>query len=131
MKKALILISLFLIFANGCSERNKNQFYIKNSSLGSVTLNFKGQLFTVTNGSDLLIDDISNGTYEYKTVYSVPAGVDSTAEEGSLAENIYFSGETRWSIQYVGNLKVDDAGKVTYTIGATLTSSNSSTVISE
>lgn len=132
MKKMLTLISLFLIFSQGCSERNKNQFYVKNSSLGSITMNFKGQLFTVANGSDLLIDDIPNGTFEYETVFTSPPA-DATVEEGGLTDNILFGGETRWSIQYVGWLVVEDSDpanpKVTYHIGATLTSTNSSTAI--
>lgn len=134
MKKILILISfLVVIFSTGCHERNKNQFYVKNSSLGSITMNFKGQLFTVANGADLLIDDVPNGTFEYETVYAIPAGVDSTVEEEGLTDKILFGGETRWSIQYVGWLIVDNTDpanpKVTYHIGATLTSTNSSTPI--
>lgn len=129
MKKISIVFCFFVLFATSCTEKNKNEFYIKNSALAPITMNFKGQLFTVNNGSDLLIDDISNGTFEYVTTYYFPAGVDTAAEGAGLTNKILFNGQTRWSLQYTGSLKVDDAGKAIYNIGATLTSSNSSTAL--
>jgi hypothetical protein len=70
----------------GCAS--KNEVKITNVAGGSILINFRAQTYLIQPSGYASITDIPNGTYDYSTTYSIPAGytgnVDGDAASGSL-----------------------------------------------
>lgn len=69
-----VFISLVItVFLFGCS--NDNEIKISNLAQGDVFFNFRAKKYVVVgNGGEITIDEIPNGSFEYATTFSVPAG---------------------------------------------------------
>lgn len=121
MKKVILILLLLVLFI-GCRKNDQeisNELIISNSALAAVTVNFRGNAYTVTVGETKTITDIPNGTYTYETAANLPAGAISITKGTHLDDTLVFTGKTKYTIFYSATLL---AG--VYELNATLSASN-------
>jgi hypothetical protein len=119
LKKYKILVTVLVVFAfllSSCDNDLKNLFRFRNNSQSDLTINFRGNHYQVSAGTVYDIKDTPKGTYEYSTIYRLPAGVKSYSSEGELSGQVDFQQGTTALIIYTSTY-LDSA----YTIFATLT----------
>ena len=115
----LIILSVFSIIT-GCKTTVDNSFRINNLAAANVIVNFRAQAITVTSGGSAVINEIPQGTYNYTTIYAIPAGAKSSSTSGDLSGQVVINAGTRILLIYTSVF--DTSG--TYKISATITSSD-------
>lgn len=99
------LILLVTLLLSGCSSSINNSITFKNLASGDVYINFRGGLITVPAGETSSITDIPNGTYDYSTTYSAPAGVLSSSTVGNTMGNLVIKAGTKILFVYSSTLQ--------------------------
>ena len=70
MKKQLIvlftLVTISLITFTSCEPFIQNKITIRNLAAGDVKLNLRGNLYDISAGQILVLNDFKKGTFEYK-----------------------------------------------------------------
>ncbi len=126
MKKQIVIAAVLFLFAltlTSCTSDLKNRFKFENHSSGKVSINFRGDLYSVDAGATFSITDIPKGTYSYATTYQLPAGTITSAAEGDVAGSVVFETSTRILVIYSSTFN-----EGAYTIYATISSSDDQTV---
>ena len=113
-----IILSVFFVIA-GCKTSIDNSFRINNLAAAKVIVNFRAQAITVTPGGSAVIKEIPQGTYDYTTIYAIPAGAKGSGGAG-LSGQVVINPGTRILLIYTS--VYDTSGL--YTISATMTSSD-------
>jgi hypothetical protein len=124
MKQLSIFFTLLILSVGlfGCeSDSPINTINFTNSSLASVAVNFRGELYQIPVGESVQLTEILDGEYEYETSFTIPSAGNGEFEAGEqLAGILDMKAGTTVLIYYVG--AIDQDGK--YLIDATVTSSN-------
>ena len=103
MKKWLFpVVVLFLIAINfvSCSSSLSNSITFNNSTQGDIYINFRGQVITIPSGQNSVVNKIPQGTYNYATTFSVPAGATASSSQGNLAGSFTISADTKIMLLY-------------------------------
>ncbi|NLW32263.1 MAG: hypothetical protein GXY77_12510 [Fibrobacter sp.] len=119
-----VFISLVItVFLFGCS--NDNEIKISNLAQGDVFFNFRAKKYVVVgNGGEITIDEIPNGSFEYATTFSVPAGASFGIEGDAGAGLLEFEkSETRHLLIYSSTF---DDGNYTLYVNKTSSKTQSS-----
>jgi hypothetical protein len=95
-----ICISLTIIFINGCSGKINNSVTFNNLALGTVYVNFRGEAINVTSGNSVVVQEIPNGTYNYATTFSLPAGAIGGSLQGDYKGTMTIAAGTKITILY-------------------------------
>ena len=123
MKQLSIFFTLLILsigLFNCSSDGPINTINFTNSSLASVAVNFRGELYQIPVGESVQLTEILDGEYEYETAFTIPAGAGEFEAGEQLAGILDMKAGTTVLIYYVG--AIDQDGK--YFIDATVTSSN-------
>ena len=104
MKKQLIvlfiLVAISVISFTSCEPFIENKIIAKNLAAGDVQLNIRGQAYEVPAGQTVVINDFKKGTFEYSTIYSIPADATDFSEEGDVSGTMVFNAGTEISVTY-------------------------------
>lgn len=123
MKKQLIVLftlaTIFLITLTSCEPFIQNKITIRNLAAGDVKLNLRGNLYDISAGGTLVLNDFKKGTFEYTTTYTLPAGATDFATDGDVSGQFILNAGTEVVLLYSSTL-ID--GK--YTIYGALTTSD-------
>ena len=123
MKKQLVvlftLVAIALITFTSCEPLIENKITIKNQAAAGVVLNLRGQNYNIAAGETIVLNDFKKGTFEYETLYSVPAGAIEFAAEGDVSGEIVLNAGTEVLIIYTSTF-LDE----TYTIYGSMTTSD-------
>ena len=108
MKKHLIvlftLVTISVISFTACEPFIENKIIVKNLAAGDVQLNIRGQVNNVPSGQTVILSDFKKGTFEYETIYSVPAGATEFSAEGDVTGEMVLNAGTEVLIVYTSTL---------------------------
>lgn len=93
------------VFLLGCS--NDNEIEITNLAQGDIYFNFRAKEYVIAaDGGEITIDEVPNGTFDYATTYSVPAGATGCEVEGDAGAGFldFEKRETRHLLIYSSTL---------------------------
>ncbi|MDT3695350.1 MAG: hypothetical protein ROY99_03090 [Ignavibacterium sp.] len=123
MKKQIVtllsVIVISVISLTGCEPFLVNKIIARNLAAAEVKLNIRGQIYSVPSGETLILNDFKKGSFEYETIYSVPAGATEFAAEGEVAGEIVLNAGTEVLIVYTSTLVEEK-----YTLYGSMTSSD-------
>lgn len=123
MKKQIVILlsilTLSVISFTSCEPLIENKITARNLAAAEVKLNIRGQLYSIPSGETLILNDFKKGTFEYETIYSVPAGATQFAAEGDVSGEIKLNAGTEVLIVYTSTL-VEES----YTLYGSLTSTD-------
>lgn len=123
MKKQIVillsLVILSVISFTSCEPFIENKITARNLAAAEVKLNIRGQLYSIPAGETLILNDFKKGSFEYETIYSVPAGATEFVAEGDVAGEMVLNAGTEVLIVYTSTL-IDE----TYTIYGSMTSTD-------
>ncbi|GAB4287876.1 MAG: hypothetical protein Kow0098_05000 [Ignavibacteriaceae bacterium] len=122
MNKTTTIKSLIFIILAGfysCSTSVETEISFQNLASNKVYVNFRAELIPVESGQIVKITDLPKGSYEYDTIYEIPAGVTSAVAEGDVSGLININAGTSVLVVYTSVLI-----EGTYTLSATLTTSD-------
>ncbi|HUX60454.1 MAG TPA: hypothetical protein VMV32_04010 [Ignavibacteriaceae bacterium] len=108
MNRSLVFVGVILFiltFFSGCSSNINNSITFKNLASGDVYINFRGGLITVPAGQTSSITEIPNGTYDYSTTYTVPAGASSSSTVGNTSGTLVIKAGTKILFVYSSTLQ--------------------------
>ena len=114
----LIIIAVFSIIG-GCKNTVDNSVTIKNLAAGDIIVNFRGQAVSVASGTTGEVQEIPEGTYDYSTTYTIPAGATSAAEGSGINGQVKIKAGTKVLLIYSSTLVSG-----VYTISATVSNSD-------
>lgn len=114
----LLILSIGLLSCD--SEGPINTINFTNSSLASVAVNFRGELYQIPVGESVQLTEILDGEYEYETAFTIPPGASEFEAGEQLAGILDMQAGTTALVYYVG--AIDPEG--TYFVDATVTTSN-------
>jgi hypothetical protein len=123
MKQLSIFFTLLILSVGlfGCeSDSPINTINFTNSSLASVAVNFRGELYQIPVGESVQLTEILDGEYEYETSFTIPPGASEWEGGEQLAGLLDMKAGTTGLVYYTG--AIDQDGK--YIIDATVTTSN-------
>lgn len=126
MKKSIGLFAALLLFA-GCSNDNKISLY--NYSNGEIYFNFLARIDSIDPGQSIPIMNIPNGTYSYATTAEIPPSLHVTSlawDGGAASGNLTFTSQNTQILLIYSSTYIDSV----YTIGATMSSTNSNASVS-
>jgi hypothetical protein len=97
MKKTLLLATLIIssMFFYSCSTSYNDQITLDNQSSSDISFNFRGEVVSAAAGSTVYIKEVPQGTYDYSTSYSLPAGATSSTTEGNFQGNVTMNAGTK------------------------------------
>ncbi len=108
MKKQIIflfvLATMALIGFTSCEPFIENKIIAKNLAAGDVQLNIRGQVYNVPSGETIILSDFKKGTFEYETIYTLPAGVTDFSSEGDVAGEMVLNAGTEVLLVYTSTL---------------------------
>jgi hypothetical protein len=81
--KKIVLMFAMLCSLWGCS--NDNKLSIQNLAQETIYVNFRASVIPVQSNTTRTLTDIPNGTYDYNTTYTLPAGATSASSSGDAA----------------------------------------------
>ncbi len=113
------LLLFIPVFLSGCSSTINNSITFKNLASGDVYVNFRGSLITIPAGQTSSINQIPNGTYNYSTTYSIPAGATSSSSVGNLSGSLVIKAGTKILFVYSSTLQTN-----VYVISITVSNSD-------
>ena len=123
MKKQIVILFSMVILSvisfTGCEPLIENKITARNLAAAEVRLNIRGQLYSIPAGETLILNDFKKGTFEYETIYSVPAGATEFSAEGDVAGEMVLNAGTEVLIVYTSTL-VDES----YTVYGSMTSTD-------
>jgi len=119
MKKILVFMCISMLAFWSCSSDGGTSLTLKNMAAGSIYMNFRGEVTTVSAGRTVVLSDLPKGTFAYVTTYAVPAGATSSSAVGELQGEITVNAGTQVLILYSSLFSENK-----YTIYATLTSND-------
>lgn len=125
MKKVIALISIsfvLLLIMSGCSSNIDNKITFQNFASNDIHVSFRATLITVEAGKSVEVTEIPKGKYSYETTFEVPSGTTSYKSEGEVSGTVELTAGTKILIVYSSTFV-----EGTYTIGATLTTSDDMT----
>jgi hypothetical protein len=109
-------VVLLAFFFAGCSSNN--EITIQNIAGGSVLVNFRAESHVIVPNNSITISDIPNGTYDYSTTFSIPAGYSGEVSgEASAGTLIFEDRNTKVNLIY-SSTQTDTI----YTLGCTVSS---------
>lgn len=115
-----ILLSVILVFFS-CE---KSEITVTTIAQGPVRFHFRGKVYSLSTNESVTIKDIPSASYEYTTIYTIPAGyTDSEAGESLSGIMNFYPEGTSYLIQYTSAARIEDTS-ITYVIGAAITSSH-------
>ena len=121
MKKQIViflsLVILSVISFTSCEPFIENKITARNLAAAEVRLNIRGQLYSIPAGETLILNDFKKGSFEYETIYSVPAGATQFSAEGDVSGELVLNAGTEVLIVYTSTL-VDES----YTVYGSMTS---------
>jgi len=103
MKKWFLIVSIFLtssLLYWNCSSEVENSFSLRNMAAGTIYVNFRGDIITVTSGETKTLKAVSKGTYIYATTYSVPAGALGSSTSGDVSGSIDITASSKILVLY-------------------------------
>jgi hypothetical protein len=111
MKNALV-IAVVALFLSNCSKTNSVK--IVNNAAEPIHFNFRAEVYSLTSGQQVVIEDIPNGTYDYNTTFTLPAGITKMDVQGDAgAGTLSFSyGQTEYYLLY--SYVLDSANYMVY-----------------
>lgn len=115
----LLVISSAILFYSGCSTNLDNQVRFNNLSAGDIRINFRAEIIDVPSSQEVIIKNVTPGTYTYATTYEVPASATSSSEQGDVSGQIVIRAGTKVTVLYSSTFF-----NGIYTIFATKTSSD-------
>ncbi|MHB8578327.1 MAG: hypothetical protein ACYDA4_00490 [Ignavibacteriaceae bacterium] len=102
----IFLLLLFVsVFLSGCSNTINNSITFQNLASGDVYVNFRGSLITIPAGQTSSVNQIPNGTYNFSTTYSIPAGALSSSSVGNLSGSLVIKAGTKILFVYSSTLQ--------------------------
>lgn len=108
MKKQIIFLFVLTIMAligfTSCEPFIENKIIARNLAAAEVKINIRGQIHSIAVGETLVLSDFKKGTFEYETIYSVPAGATEFSAEGDVAGEIVMNAGTEVLIVYTSTL---------------------------
>ncbi len=107
MKKWLLSFAVFftaVITFSGCSTSINNSITFQNLSGSDLSVNFRGSRIDIAAGKTSEVKNIPAGTYDYATIYTVPAGVTSVSTQGNFSGKVTVSGGTKVLFIYTSTL---------------------------
>jgi len=111
-----VFIAATALLLIGCAS--KNEVKITNVAGGSILINFRAETHVIPAAGAKTITDIPNGTYDYSTTYSIPAGYQG-AVDGDAASGTFIFEEKDTQINLIYSSSVSDT---TYTLHCTRSS---------
>ncbi|MFO7444791.1 MAG: hypothetical protein R6W90_00420 [Ignavibacteriaceae bacterium] len=117
---SLLILTAISLVSISCSSGPINKITFKNSAQGNVSVNFRGSTISVPAGRTVEVKDVTPGTYNYSTTYTLPVGATNYNASGAVSGSLVMKGGTRILIHYSSTL-IDG----TYTIFGTISSSDS------
>jgi hypothetical protein len=126
MKKIYALLLLLGFTAISCSSTVDASITVKSLASENVYLNVLGKTITIAPGKTVVINDISEGTYDYQTTYAVPSGVSGTTVEGSPTGSFKITAGTKVNIFYSSRVQTTSSTSTTAQSSYILTVSISS-----
>ena len=129
MKKIYALLLLLGLTALSCSSALDASITVKSLASENVYLNVLGKTITIAPGKTVVINDISAGTYDYQTTYTVPANVSGTTVEGSPSGAIKITAGTKVNILYASRVQSTSSGsssasQASYILSVSISSSD-------
>lgn len=103
MKTKLILFpSVFLlaILYFSCSSSVDNLIEFQNIASNDVYVNFRANLIQVKSGDTVKLSEIPKGTYDYDTIYEIPAGATTSGTQGETAGEFVIKAGTKILVVY-------------------------------
>lgn len=123
MKKQIVillsLVILSVISFTSCEPFIENKITARNLAAAEVKLNIRGQLYSIPAGETLILNDFKKGSFEYETIYSVPAGATQFSAEGDVSGELVLNAGTEVLIVYTSTL-IDES----YTVYGSMTSTD-------
>ncbi len=123
MRKVTILLCLVSVFLVECRDTG-NVITIKNMAEASMIFSFRGEVHDVASGADVSLTHVPNGTYNYMTITTVPAGMDKWTPDKNLSGTLsLYNNMTTVSVIYTSIVQIDSsaAGADTSSIQKTIT----------
>lgn len=123
MKKQIVILLSLVIFSivsfTSCEPFIENKITARNLAAAQVQLNIRGQIYTIQSGETLVLSDFKKGSFEYETIYAIPAGATTFSAEGDVTGEIVLNAGTEVLIVYTSTL-VEES----YTVYGSMTSSD-------
>lgn len=123
MKKQIVILLSLVIFSvisfTSCEPFIENKITARNLAAAEVKLNIRGQLYSIPAGETLILNDFKKGSFEYETIYSVPAGATQFSAEGDVSGELVLNAGTEVLIVYTSTL-IDES----YTVYGSMTSTD-------
>lgn len=123
MKQKAIFFALIILSVGflSCTDNPLNTITFTNSAAADVSVNFRGTLTDVPVGATVELTNILDGEYEYETIFTLPPGTTTYEAGDQLAGTFDMQAGTKVLVIYIS---VFDASTGTYSIDASVTSSN-------
>lgn len=123
MKKQIIILLSMVILSvisfTSCEPFIENKITARNLAAAEVRLNIRGQIHLIPAGETLVLNDFKKGSFEYETIYSVPAGATEFTAEGDVSGEIILNAGTEVLIVYTSTLV-----EGSYTVYGSMTSTD-------
>ncbi len=118
--KFVFFISLlFLALLNiSCSSSVENWIKFQNMASNDVYVNFRANLIQVKSGDTVILSEIAKGTYDYETIYEIPAGATTSGTQGETAGEFVIKAGTKVLVVYTSTFIEGN-----YTLYASVTTS--------
>ena len=116
---ALFTVSVISIISfTSCEPFIENKITVENRASGDVQFIIAGKAYLVEANSSEVFPDFKKGTFEYSTIYTIPANRDGSAE-GDVAGSMVLNAGTEISLIYTSIMD-----ETNYTLFGVLTSSD-------
>lgn len=129
MKKQIFifftLAIVSLISFTSCEPFIENKITVKNLAEADIHLNIRGQVYDVSgNGGQIIISDFKKGTFEFETIYDLPAyPISQFTAEGDVSGQLVLNAGTEILLIY-SSTTTGEADQLTYTVYGSMTSSD-------
>ena len=97
-------IIITVIFLGGCSSSVNNSLTFKNQAAGNLYINFRAKVITVPAGKTISVNDIPQGTYDYKTTYELPAGTTTSTVTGDVDGTVVVNAGTKILVYFTSSI---------------------------
>jgi len=124
IRHAFIAAAALLLI--GCAS--KNEVKIENLAGGSIYINFRAETHFIPPSGSTTITDIPNGTYDYSTTFTIPAGYKGSVDGDAAAGTFIFEEKnTKVNMIYSSTVNISDT---TYILHCTKSSTRNLNSIS-
>jgi hypothetical protein len=108
MKKQIIILFTLVVISvisfTSCEPFIENKIIARNLAAADVKINIRGQVHSIAVGETLVLSDFKKGTFEYETIYSVPAGATDFSAEGDVSGEMVLNAGTEVLLVYTSTL---------------------------